>query len=791
MRKVLGLVFLLFSSVAIAQTSGTPSTDPLFLRAKSDPTNPQTNRGAIYTKNISGTTDLFYQDSNGTVTQIAGGGGGGGNVSGTGAVGQVTFWNGTSDISGSSDLLWDGTNGLFDGGFFKVGGLFSSPVSVGGDIENYEFDSNNSSFLGTFGLYRNQNFNNPNLDYVGYGLPSSAFAIVSQSEGLTGGYTLRSFTSDDIKGMYFESNIGSSSALTQPAITFTGGKIDGAGHGTILDAGDIGAQFVFGSGDFSIYGDAHAVLSGPYLKLSQNGTPSVPVLQNQNGKAGLAFTSEAVDIIANNQLTFEFDQAVGASFWKVPANFAIEDMLNNEYLDFGGLGQPTIVKGAQSLWDFKTPVTFDNPVTFTGTTPTDGYLLTADSTQPSAVGWVSPATLNIPSKTASYITVNHEAGLPNSQNLTGTSNQISVTPLGSGSPIVIGTPQNIATTSAPTFASLGIGITPTANLHVVGSDIFSIADNMASVFNITDAANSYLSMDTTTGTEALNFGNATTNQSFNFNGTGQTTFNGLFTANLVDNNATALSITDMGAPLLNFDTTIGDQVVAFGNAVTNPKYQFSGSGVSTFNGPILATSTLTVNTDTTLKRFTHYLIGTSASASTTNLGQTTLQISGTTTIDNFSQGGTPANGDLFNVEFTGGPITVKNQSGGTGNIRLKGIVDKIFNAGDTLGLRWDGAAYRETYAAMFAAQTNLAGSSGTGTLVAGTKTIAANITANSRILVTIKDANPGAGNLTVGVSAPSAGRSVGAPGSFTVQADVAAGTINILDTSTFDWIIIN
>lgn len=78
--------------------------------------------------------------------------------------------------------------------------------------------------------------------------------------------------------------------------------------------------------------------------------------------------------------------------------------------------------------------------------------------------------------------------------------------------------------------------------------------------------------------------------------------------------------------------------------------------------------------------------------------------------------------------------------------------------------------------------------SGTSTLASGTATITAPITASSRIIVTVKDANPGAGGLTVGLEAPSASRSVGI--SFVVRANVAAGTINILDTSTFDWVVV-
>lgn len=78
--------------------------------------------------------------------------------------------------------------------------------------------------------------------------------------------------------------------------------------------------------------------------------------------------------------------------------------------------------------------------------------------------------------------------------------------------------------------------------------------------------------------------------------------------------------------------------------------------------------------------------------------------------------------------------------------------------------------------------------SGTGTLASGTLTITTTITASSVIIVTMKDANPGAGNLTVGLEVPSASRNVGA-GTFVVRANIAAGTINVLDTSTFDWVV--
>lgn len=79
--------------------------------------------------------------------------------------------------------------------------------------------------------------------------------------------------------------------------------------------------------------------------------------------------------------------------------------------------------------------------------------------------------------------------------------------------------------------------------------------------------------------------------------------------------------------------------------------------------------------------------------------------------------------------------------------------------------------------------------SGVATLTAGDSgAIAATVTANTRILVTLKTANTT--TLTTGYAALSGDRSVGAPGSFKIKAIVAAGTINIADVSTVDWIAI-
>lgn len=58
---------------------------------------------------VSTNTFEFYRD-NGTTWNLIGGPGTS-TVTGTGANGQVTYWNGTSSITGSNDLFWDSVNG--------------------------------------------------------------------------------------------------------------------------------------------------------------------------------------------------------------------------------------------------------------------------------------------------------------------------------------------------------------------------------------------------------------------------------------------------------------------------------------------------------------------------------------------------------------------------------------------------------------------------------------------------------------------------------------------------------
>lgn len=80
--------------------------------------------------------------------------------------------------------------------------------------------------------------------------------------------------------------------------------------------------------------------------------------------------------------------------------------------------------------------------------------------------------------------------------------------------------------------------------------------------------------------------------------------------------------------------------------------------------------------------------------------------------------------------------------------------------------------------------------SGTATLIAGTKTVVANITASSTIQATFRITSSGGGTPadTVKIAVPN--RVIGAPGSFEVQAQTATDVINSDDISSFDWLVI-
>jgi hypothetical protein len=80
---------------------------------------------------------------------------------------------------------------------------------------------------------------------------------------------------------------------------------------------------------------------------------------------------------------------------------------------------------------------------------------------------------------------------------------------------------------------------------------------------------------------------------------------------------------------------------------------------------------------------------------------------------------------------------------------------------------------------------------GTAAIVAnGFVNVPAIITANSRIYITCEDMNPN-GGATVEFDTPAAFRVIGSPGSFRIRACINTGATQVLDTSTFNWCVID
>jgi len=82
MKKILVLIILFYSFSANAENAWTPSTNPLFLFESAANPSAVANRGAVYTKDAAGITQLFYRASDGTVSQLSPLGSGSGDVVG-------------------------------------------------------------------------------------------------------------------------------------------------------------------------------------------------------------------------------------------------------------------------------------------------------------------------------------------------------------------------------------------------------------------------------------------------------------------------------------------------------------------------------------------------------------------------------------------------------------------------------------------------------------------------------------------------------------------------------------
>jgi hypothetical protein len=92
---------------------------------------------------------------------------------------------------------------------------------------------------------------------------------------------------------------------------------------------------------------------------------------------------------------------------------------------------------------------------------------------------------------------------------------------------------------AKTFSSL---ISGSAGLTVTGVITNNLTDNITDALNIQEGTNNYININTTNSSENISFGNATTNPSYNFLGSGTLTVDGATTITPTANSAVALTV---------------------------------------------------------------------------------------------------------------------------------------------------------------------------------------------------------------------------------------------------------
>ena len=173
------------------------------------------------------------------------------------------------------------------------------------------------------------------------------------------------------------------------------------------------------------------------------------------------------------------------------------------------------------------------------------------------------------------------------------------------------------------------GTTISLTANGAGNDITAnLVDNNTDALDIQQGTNNYININTTDGSENISFGNTSTNPTFSFLGSGNTTFGG----NIAVNGG---SITTSATTANLFNTTA--TTINLGSAATAVSIG-AGTGTTTINNNGAITADLAVNGgDITTDDTTFNLINTTAT--TLNIGgaATTISLgnsSGTTTVNN-------------------------------------------------------------------------------------------------------------------------------------------------------------
>lgn len=139
-------------------------------------------------------------------------------------------------------------------------------------------------------------------------------------------------------------------------------------------------------------------------------------------------------------------------------------------------------------------------------------------------------------------------------------------------------------TSGQVLTSNGAGVAPTWQTVSGGSfdpEAITLADNTSGALLASEGANDYLRVNTTDAAESIILGNATTNPSFSLLGTGALLWNAARQITLPDNTANVFRLMEGANEYFGLATTNGSEAIRFGNTTTNPSVTFAGSGALT------------------------------------------------------------------------------------------------------------------------------------------------------------------------------------------------------------------
>ncbi|MGH9858234.1 MAG: beta strand repeat-containing protein, partial [Acidobacteriota bacterium] len=163
-------------------------------------------------------------------------------------------------------------------------------------------------------------------------------------------------------------------------------------------------------------------------------------------------------------------------------------------------------------------------------------------------------------------------------------------------------------------------------------------------------------------------------------GTGTTTLNNNLAATIRDNSTNALDIQQGTNNYLNINTINGSENISFGNATTNPSFSFLGSGETTFAGAVTANDALTAEATFTANGASTFTPSDTNDVTINTDSDSSLIVTGIT-----SGTGTTLclDGSDALVTCAGQNVTLQNSYDGGNDLTTTDARDISFNLADT------------------------------------------------------------------------------------------------------------